>query len=110
MLTQEADAEGASLGQAVLTIRDQGIGIPLVDLPSVFEPFHRAGNVGSVSGTGVGLAGVKQIVEQHGGSVVAESTEGVGSTFSVRLPLISPALDEEHEDEAGHTTPTAASG
>ena len=54
----------------------------------IFERFYRASNVvGRISGSGIGLAGVKQIVEQHGGSVALESKEGEGSTFIVRLPL-----------------------
>ena len=74
--------------QAVLIVSDQGMGIPAADLPHVFEPFRRAGNVGTaIPGTGIGLSGAKKIVEQHGGSLTAESTEGEGSTFTLRLPL-----------------------
>lgn len=73
---------------AVITIRDQGLGIPAVDLPHVFERFHRAGNVaGRIQGTGLGLAGAQNIVEAHGGAISVESREGAGSTFTVRLPL-----------------------
>lgn len=72
---------------AVLTVHDEGVGIPPADLPHVFAPFHRGGNVGSIPGTGVGLAGARQIVEQHGGTIAVESVEGVGSTFIVRLPM-----------------------
>ncbi len=73
---------------AVLEVQDQGMGIPAEDLPQVFERFFRGSNVtGKISGTGIGLAGVRQIVEQHAGSVWAESTEGKGTRFSVRLPL-----------------------
>jgi signal transduction histidine kinase len=74
---------------AVVAISDRGVGIPEADLPRVFEPFHRGRNVaGTVGGTGVGLAFVRQVVEQHGGSVGVESQEGVGSTFTVRLPVV----------------------
>jgi signal transduction histidine kinase len=73
---------------AVLEVRDQGIGIPASDLPHVFVFRHRGGNVGSATGSGVGLAGVKQIVERHGGTVAVESEEGQGSIFTVRLPLL----------------------
>jgi signal transduction histidine kinase len=74
---------------AVLRVRDRGIGIPAADLPRLFEPFYRASNVaGRQPGTGLGLAGARQIVEQHGGTVAAESREGEGSTFTVRLPTL----------------------
>jgi signal transduction histidine kinase len=73
---------------AVLTVADEGLGIPTTDRSRIFERFHRGRNVaGQVAGTGVGLAGVHQIVEQHGGSIAVESQEGAGSTFTVRLAL-----------------------
>lgn len=73
---------------AELSVVDQGVGIPEADLPNVFERFYRARNVaGKVSGTGIGLAGVRQIVEEHGGSVAVTSTEGQGTTAIIRLPL-----------------------
>jgi PAS domain S-box-containing protein len=74
---------------AVLVVRDEGIGIPAADLPHVFAFRHRGGNVGLVAGSGVGLAGVKQIVERHGGTVTVQSEEGQGSVFTVRLPLLA---------------------
>jgi PAS domain S-box-containing protein len=80
-----ADAGGE---QAVLTVLDHGIGIPAADLPHIFERFRRASNVaGVIAGTGIGLASARQIVEQHGGSIHAESREAAGATFTVRLPL-----------------------
>ena len=73
---------------AVLTVADQGMGIPAADRSSIFDLFHRGRNAtGHVAGTGIGLAGVKQVVEQHGGSISFESQEGAGTTFTVRLPL-----------------------
>ncbi len=73
---------------AVLAVQDQGIGIPAADLPHVFERFYRARNVsGRTPGTGLGLAGARQIVEQHGGTIAVESREGAGSTVTIRLPL-----------------------
>jgi len=74
--------------QAELVVRDRGLGIPAADLPRVFERFHRGANVaGRIAGTGIGLAGVKQIVEQHGGAIHMDSVEGEGTTVTVRLPL-----------------------
>jgi signal transduction histidine kinase len=92
-------ADGA--GEAILTVTDEGIGIPRADLPHVFERFFRAGNVANVAGTGLGLAGVRQIVEQHGGAVFIESEEGHGTRITVRLPLAALRLAREAEATAG---------
>jgi PAS domain S-box-containing protein len=83
---------GLEASTALLTVRDHGIGIPAPDLPHVFERFRRAENVAyRLPGAGLGLSGARAIVEQHGGTIAVESTEGLGSTFTVRLPLV-PAL------------------
>ncbi len=75
-------------GAAVIAVQDEGIGIPAADLPHIFERFARAGNVaGHIQGTGIGLASARGIVEQHGGTIAAQSVEGHGATFTVRLPL-----------------------
>ncbi len=75
-------------GVAAISVSDQGIGIPASDLPFVFDRFFRAANVPRDSaGTGVGLAGVRQIVEQHNGTIEVQSDEGQGSTFTIRLPI-----------------------
>lgn len=72
---------------AVISISDQGVGIPTADLPRIFDQFHRAANVAEqIGGTGIGLTSVQQIVEAHGGTVAVESREGLGSTFTVTLP------------------------
>lgn len=73
--------------EAVFQIQDQGIGIPAEDLPRLFEFFHRAKNVGAIAGTGLGLAIVKQCVDLHGGQIRVDSEVGVGTTFTVILPL-----------------------
>jgi two-component system sensor kinase FixL len=72
---------------AIIRVSDQGIGIPEDDLKHLFEPFHRAANVGNIQGTGLGLAIAKQAIELHGGSIAVESTLNRGTTFIVRLPL-----------------------
>jgi signal transduction histidine kinase len=79
--------DGERAGWAVLSVRDAGIGIPAAELPEIFDRFRRGSNVGAIAGTGLGLAGVRHIVEQHGGTVMAESEEGRGTVFTVRLPL-----------------------
>ena len=76
---------------AVLSVVDRGIGIPADDLPRVFERFHRGGNVDGIAGSGVGLAGAKQAIEGNGGSIAVESAEGEGSTFTIRLPVVTGA-------------------
>ena len=74
---------------ATLTIEDRGLGIPAADLPFVFDRFRRGGNVvHHIAGSGIGLSGARQIVSQHGGAIRVESTEGEGSTFTLRLPLV----------------------
>jgi signal transduction histidine kinase len=81
---------------AVIRVRDQGLGIPAADLPRVFERYHRASNVtGQIGGTGLGLTGARNIVEQHGGTISLESEEGRGTTVTVRLPLAKQPPDAE---------------
>jgi len=78
----------ATLGDAVtVSITDTGVGIAREDLPRVFERFYKADRSRAGSGTGMGLAIAKHIVEAHGGSIWVQSQEGKGSTFSFRLPL-----------------------
>jgi signal transduction histidine kinase len=72
-------------GDVVLTVTDVGIGIPPEDQPHLFEPFHRASNVGTVPGTGLGLTLVKKCLDLHGGHIQVNSTPGQGTTVTVRL-------------------------
>jgi PAS domain S-box-containing protein len=74
-------------GRVILRVQDQGIGIPEDDLRHLFEPFHRARNVGEISGTGLGLTIVKRSVEAHGGTIRVESRLGEGTTVTVALPV-----------------------
>jgi two-component system phosphate regulon sensor histidine kinase PhoR len=80
ILTQESDHDVS------VKIIDEGIGIDARDLLSVFEPFQRGRDAEETEGFGLGLAGVKTIVEAHGGQVVVESELGKGSVFTVILP------------------------
>ena len=73
--------------EAILRIRDTGIGIAPADLPHIFERFYRADPARSRQGTGLGLSIAHLLVEQSGGHISAESVPGEGSTFSIRLPL-----------------------
>jgi signal transduction histidine kinase len=74
---------------AIFQIQDEGIGIPPEDQKRLFQPFDRAKNVGKIPGTGLGLAIVKKCVEAHGGQISVTSEVGVGTTFTVMLPLTS---------------------
>ncbi len=71
---------------AILTIVDDGKGIPKEKLPFIFDEFYKGSESGS--GTGIGLALVKAVAELHHGSVHVDSTLGAGSTFTLRLPLV----------------------
>src|SRR5919199_299328 len=73
--------------RAIFEIRDRGIGIPAEEQHRLFETFHRATNVGTIPGTGLGLAIVKKCVDIHQGQIVVESKVGVGTTFTVTLPI-----------------------
>ena len=71
-----------------LEVEDRGVGIPAAELPRIFDRFYRGSNVAKrVSGSGIGLATVRSAVELLGGAVSARSTEGAGTTITVRLPL-----------------------
>lgn len=91
--------------EAVVTVSDTGVGVPTAETPRLFERFHRIENVRARSneGSGIGLALVKELIELHGGHITAASTEGAGTTFTIRLPFgaahlpadaIAPATDE----------------
>ncbi len=82
---------------AVITVADTGEGIPSADLDRIFERMYRvdASRTRATGGSGLGLAIVSKIVEAHQGTVSVESTLGVGSTFTVRLPRRRPADKSE---------------
>jgi two-component system phosphate regulon sensor histidine kinase PhoR len=80
-----------------VSVTDTGIGIPAEDVPGLFTPFHRAGNAmdQAVQGPGLGLAIVRDIVRDHGGTVAVQSVVGRGSTFTLTLPATpAPAPTE----------------
>lgn len=78
---------------AFFEIEDQGIGIPESDQARLFEAFHRASNVGTISGNGLGLAIVKQSIEFHQGEIRLTSCENKGTIVRVTLPL-QPSADQ----------------
>jgi DNA-binding response OmpR family regulator/anti-sigma regulatory factor (Ser/Thr protein kinase) len=82
---------------ARLTVSDTGIGIGAADIERIFEAFHQGDSGGRShhEGTGLGLALTRQLVEAHGGEITVRSEVGVGSTFTVRLPMDRPSPDPE---------------
>jgi signal transduction histidine kinase len=96
--------------EALISIRDQGIGIPQAEQAQLFGRFVRASNsqTQGISRTGLGLYLCRELVSQHGGDIWFESTEGAGSTFFLRLPLsqsttapgVSPYTPSSEEDQS----------
>ncbi|MEI7722701.1 MAG: ATP-binding protein [Actinomycetota bacterium] len=91
-------AVSTSIDNEIITISvaDQGIGIPEAEVERIFERFYRVDPARSreTGGTGLGLSIVKHIITKHGGEISVWSSENVGSTFSIRLPIQSQKEDE----------------
>jgi signal transduction histidine kinase len=87
--------------RAKVKVQDTGYGIPLDDLPFIFDRFYRARHqeTKDIQGNGLGLAIVKSIVERHGGQVQVESKPGVGSCFSLSLPLAQQEMTTVFDPE-----------
>jgi PAS domain S-box-containing protein len=97
---------------AVVQVSDTGIGVPETEMPRLFERFHRIENVRARSneGSGIGLALVKELVGLHGGTIEADSTEGEGTTFTLRLPFGTAHLPPGARSAADTTTTGATTG
>jgi PAS domain S-box-containing protein len=97
-------------GRAVVTVADTGIGVPEQEMPRLFERFHRIENARSRSneGSGIGLALVQELIQLHGGTITASSTEGAGTTFAIRLPFGHAHLPADALVPAGHTATVSA--
>ncbi|VHH04440.1 two-component sensor histidine kinase [Streptococcus pyogenes] len=88
--------------QLIISISDQGLGIPKTDLPLIFDRFYRVDKARSRAqgGTGLGLAIAKEIIKQHHGFIWAKSDYGKGSTFTIVLPYEKDAaIYEEWEED-----------
>jgi signal transduction histidine kinase len=98
--TRIAVAARARSGFAEIAVTDSGIGIPRKDRQRVFERFYRVdqSRASSTGGTGLGLAIVKHVATNHGGSVSVWSEEGLGSTFTLRIPLMATLHDTTLQD------------
>jgi two-component system sensor histidine kinase SenX3 len=96
-----AVAARARSGFAEIAVTDSGIGIPRKDRQRVFERFYRVdqSRASSTGGTGLGLAIVKHVANNHGGAVTVWSEEGLGSTFTLRIPLANSAVPAELSPE-----------
>jgi signal transduction histidine kinase len=81
--------------QLILSVQDEGMGIPPNDLAHLFQPFQRATNVSAIGGTGLGLVIVKEAVELHDGTITVTSQLGVGTTFTVTIPTLPAASNEQ---------------
>lgn len=79
---------GCADSQAVIRVRDEGLGIPKEEQARVFDEFYRATNVGKIEGTGLGLSIAKRAAEMHGGTISLESEPGVGTTFTITIPTV----------------------
>jgi len=84
----EVSVVTSASGWVDVTVRDRGIGIPAKDLERIFERFYRVDRARSreTGGSGLGLSIVRHVATNHGGEVLVESQEGIGSTFTLRLP------------------------
>jgi two-component system, OmpR family, sensor histidine kinase MtrB len=89
--------------EAIVTVADQGVGIPADEQAQIFLPFRRGGSA-ATPGVGLGLSIVRRIVVAHGGTIEVDSTPGEGSVFRIRLPRVED-LDDRSQVDGERTTP-----
>jgi two-component system sensor histidine kinase MprB len=98
-----------TVDQDGVTVRDHGPGIPEADLPQIFDRFFRGENSRGQQGSGLGLAIVRQVANQHGGSIVAANAPDGGAVFTLRLPTLATGTGAEGDraEEPAATAPVA---
>jgi signal transduction histidine kinase len=95
--------------EAIISIRDLGPGIPLEEIPHIFDRYYRVPGVetqpGSHNGLGLGLYISRKLIERHAGRIDVQSTPGEGSTFSIVLPLfVDPTTEDMNAEKlSAHT-------
>jgi signal transduction histidine kinase/DNA-binding response OmpR family regulator/ligand-binding sensor domain-containing protein len=97
--------------EVVISVVDNGRGIPAADLPNIFDRYYKGDNQLGVKGSGIGLSLCKDLVDRHGGTIQAESEEGVETTFTIRLPLTdsdAPAESAQPVEKLGTAPGSAA--
>ncbi|NJO39034.1 MAG: ATP-binding protein [Rhizobiales bacterium] len=92
--------------RAVLSVRDEGVGIPLAEQAKLFERFFRASTSTGIAGSGIGLHLAFHLVQMHGGTIDFDSAEGRGTTFFVRLPIAGPAASGNQPDSGADEIPS----
>lgn len=102
-VTSQIVTDDDSKGKVTIRVIDNGCGIPAASLPRIFERFYRvdAGRSRDSGGTGIGLAIVRQVVEEAGGTVGVWSRPGSGSTFTIALPIVTDVSGTQNSDAEG---------
>ena len=103
--TVEIDVDSAGV-----RVRDHGSGIDEEDLPHVFDRFYRGANVRGQQGSGLGLSIVRQVTEQHGGSVSAANAPDGGAVFTMHLPLVAADGEAHAVDVSARGAEEATAG
>ena len=94
-------------GHAIVTVRDEGVGIPLEEQEKLFERFFRASTSTGIAGSGIGLHLASHLVHMHKGKIDFESIEGEGTTFRICLPIAGPQDDDVHDSLSAMTEAVA---
>jgi signal transduction histidine kinase len=84
----------------VMRVSDSGPGIPAEQLPHIFDKYYQVGAQARAKGAGLGLTIAHEVVDAHDGTIVPESQEGVGTTFTIRLPVDGPDTASAQEEPA----------